>query len=125
MKLIIGSVDQILQWSKMLSIVPRTEIMYQVYGVIGSIRTGKIDCEKMISLRGKRHKCAIICIFYEIDRRLPCIADGTLVLCTGKAIGKNKLQVFTVKELNWSDQHVFQRASAVSQWSVKEMLQIQ
>ncbi|XP_050423037.1 uncharacterized protein LOC126834876 [Adelges cooleyi] len=122
MKLLIGNVEQISHWSRRLSFLPATDIIYQVYGILSSIKTGKTECEKMICLRGQQAGCAIVCVFYEIDRKLQAIAQGKLVLCTGKAIGINKFQIFTVKELRPYDKVAFHRATVVSQWSVDELL---
>lgn len=45
-----------------------------------SVKTGSNKCEKIFCLRGENKKSGIVCVFYEIDRKLPSISKGTLVL---------------------------------------------
>jgi len=41
--------------------------------------------------------------------------------CTGHVKGKNKLQIFTIRELH-EDKDSFDRISLVSQWAVNDIL---
>lgn len=42
--------------------------------------------------------------------------------CTGHVKGKNKLQIFTIKELCEDDKNSFDRISLVSQWAINDIL---
>jgi len=44
------------------------------------VKTGSNKCEKIFCLRSEQKKCGIVCVFYEIDRKMPNISKGTLVL---------------------------------------------
>lgn len=46
-----------------------------------SVKTGNKNCEKIFCLRNVFNlKSGIVCVFYEIDRELPKISKGKLVL---------------------------------------------
>jgi len=45
-----------------------------------SIITGSNKCEKIFCLRSEYNKSGIVCVFYEIDRKIPNISKGSLVL---------------------------------------------
>jgi len=45
-----------------------------------SVQTGSNKCEKIFCLRSVHQKSGIECIFYEIDRKIPSIPKGTLVM---------------------------------------------
>lgn len=45
-----------------------------------SVKTGTHKCEKIFCLHSVHKKSGIICLFYEIDRPIPSIPKGTLVL---------------------------------------------
>lgn len=45
-----------------------------------SVKTGSNKCEKVFCLHSEHKKSGIVCVFYEIDRKLPSIDKGTLVL---------------------------------------------
>lgn len=47
---------------------------------MGSIKTGSNKCEKIFCLRSEHAKSGIVCVFYEIDRKIPNIPTGTLIL---------------------------------------------
>lgn len=42
--------------------------------------------------------------------------------CTGHVKGKNKLQIFTIRELHEDNKDSFDRISLVSQWAVNDIL---
>lgn len=42
--------------------------------------TGSHKCEKIFCLRNEQKRSKIVCVFYEIDRKIPDIPKGTLVL---------------------------------------------
>ncbi|XP_025203103.1 spermatogenesis-associated protein 22-like isoform X2 [Melanaphis sacchari] len=120
-KLFVGSVKQVARWSRLLSFLEQTKIIYQVFGIMDSVITGSNKCEKMFCLRSEHKKSVIVCVFYEIDRKMPNISKGALVLCTGHVKGKNKLQVFTIRELH-EDKNSFDRISLVSHWTINDIL---
>ncbi|XP_022163264.1 spermatogenesis-associated protein 22-like isoform X2 [Myzus persicae] len=120
-KLLVGSVQQVAQWCRMLSFLEPTKIIYQVFGVMDSVKTGSNKCEKIFCLRSEQKKSGIVCVFYEIDRKMPSISKGTFVLCTGHVKGKNKLQVFTIREI-LEDKNAFDRISLVSHWTINDIL---
>ncbi|CAH1709482.1 unnamed protein product [Aphis gossypii] len=120
-KLLVGSVKQVARWCQLLSFLEPTKIIYQVFGIMDSVITGSNKCEKIFCLRSEHKKSGIVCVFYEIDRKIPNISKGTLVLCTGHAKGKNKLQVFTIRELH-EDKNSFDRISLVSHWTINDIL---
>lgn len=45
-----------------------------------SVKNGSHKCEKVFSLRSEFKQSRIVCIFYEIDRKMPNILKGSLVL---------------------------------------------
>jgi len=45
-----------------------------------SVKTGSNKCEKIFCLRDEQKKSGIVCVFYEIDRKMPSISKGKLVL---------------------------------------------
>uniref|UniRef100_A0A2S2PC15 Spermatogenesis-associated protein 22 n=1 Tax=Schizaphis graminum TaxID=13262 RepID=A0A2S2PC15_SCHGA len=120
-KLLVGSVKQVARWCRLLSFLEQTKIIYQVFGIMDSVITGSNRCEKIFCLRSEHKKSAIVCVFYEIDRKMPNISKGTLVLCTGHVKGKNKLQIFTIRELH-EDKNTFDRISLVSHWTINDIL---
>ncbi|KAF0751684.1 spermatogenesis-associated protein 22-like isoform X2 [Aphis craccivora] len=120
-KLLVGSVKQVARWCRLLSFLEQTKIIYQVFGIMDSVITGSNKCEKIFCLRSEHKKSGIVCVFYEIDRKMPNISKGTLVLCTGHVKGKNKLQVFAIRELH-EDKNSFDRISLVSHWTINDIL---
>ncbi|XP_060878380.1 spermatogenesis-associated protein 22-like [Metopolophium dirhodum] len=120
-KLLVGSVKQVARWCRLLSFLEPTKIIYQVFGVMDLVKTGSNKCEKIFCLRSEQKKSGIVCVFYEIDRKMPNISKGTLVLCTGHVKGKNKLQVFTIREIH-EDKTSFDRISLVSHWTINDIL---
>ncbi|VVC33544.1 Hypothetical protein CINCED_3A001487 [Cinara cedri] len=121
-KLLVGSVDQVVHWSQMLSFLEKTKILYQVYGFMDSIMTGSRKCEKIFCLRNEQKISRIVCVFYEIDRKMPEVPKGTFVLCTGHIKGKNKLQIFTIRELPEDNKNSFSRISLACQWAINDIL---
>lgn len=49
------------------------------------------------------------------------ILHGFINRCTGHVKGKNKLQVFTIREIH-EDKTSFERISLVSHWTINDLL---
>lgn len=45
-----------------------------------SVITGSNKCEKIFCLHSENKKSRIVCVFYEVDRKMPKILKGALVL---------------------------------------------
>lgn len=47
---------------------------------MGLVKTGSYECEKIFCLRSQNTNSRIVCVFYEIDRKIPEVQRGSLVL---------------------------------------------
>lgn len=60
----------------------------------------------------------------RISMYIYCVINSTYnyYRCTGHVKGKNKLQIFTLRELCEDSKDLFDRISLVSQWAVNDIL---
>ncbi|CAH0773768.1 unnamed protein product [Bemisia tabaci] len=100
MRIILGTVEDVLKWSSAEKSLSPSEILIQCIGVF--IKVLKSDTyQTLLLVRGlKPNSPSLQVVFYPFDRSLPPVSPNQIVLCTGCLKGSRNFQAYDLEILD-------------------------